>query len=51
MGCGCGRSSAFAKRRIVKSKEAKRAKKKASSNTKLIASRKRYKIKSKSKKK
>ena len=35
-----------AKRKIVTSKAAKRARKKASSNTKLIASRKKYKIKS-----
>ena len=50
MGCGCGGRSSFAKRKIVTSKAAKRARKKASSNTKLIASRKKYKIKSKSKK-
>jgi len=50
MGCGCGGSSNFAKRRVVMSKADKRARKKASSNTKLIASRKKYKIKSKLKK-
>ncbi len=50
MGCGCGKKSSFARRKIVKTKSRTKTTKQGPKNTRLIASKKNYKIKSKAKK-